>query len=172
MGSTWEDGIGALGDQREAARAAAGQEGFGWWVTPGQVDAKVRELGAAFDAFQASVLAYVPPTQRGDVWAQWRAGWVGFYAAWEAFRRQLETDTLTRNSGSTAEMILHYQDRLAQWQAEFQRKWSGQIAGPMVDRPDPQKGSSGIWRTIGIGVAIGVGTGVVLWTLRSVLAKP
>lgn len=158
--------MGAQVPRTVANAARAGQEGFGSFVTPGQIDAKARELDAAFQGMHQGVLAFSPPPDRATDWNQWRDAWIAFRASWEGFQNQLRDDTATRLFGSTAEMLLHYQARLAAWQDDFRRTWNARIPGPVVEKPKPQDNT---WRTIGIGIVISVGAGVALWALHKVL---
>lgn len=163
--SVYASGLAAIG--ATAPRGAqVGQEGFGVFVTPGQIDAKVRELDASFGSMHQAILSFTPPTDRAVEWKQWHDAWVGFRAGWEGFVNQLKDDTLTRLAGSTAEMLLHYQERLAAWQDDFRRTWGAHAPGPAVQ---PPKKDDNTLRTIGIGVAVAVTAGVVLWALRKVL---
>lgn len=160
------DALGTIGRNATASQggARAGQEGFGVFVTPGQIDAKARELDAAFQSMHTAILSYVPTPERAADWKQWLDTWAAFRATWEAFTAQLKNDALTRMAGSTAEMLLHYQERLAAWQNDF-HKWGGKTPGPPITKP----GRGDVWRTIGIGVAVSVATGLVFWGLRKVL---
>lgn len=166
--TTWHSGVDAMrtrGYQRAAARA--GEQGFSWFVTPGQLEAKAAELGAAFDALDRSVREYKPAAAKAEQWQTWRLGWNDFRAAWEALRSKIANEIGTRWSGGTAELILQFQDKLAQWQRDFVQKWGAELPGPPVERVQSVASSSSpAWRTVAIGVAIGVGTGLILYALK------
>jgi len=177
MSDTRAAGIAALARTRSRAssaqpRARAGEQGLGWFVMPAQVEAKAAELGASFDSFDRAVQAYQPETAKAAQWSQWRAAWNDFRASWDALRSKIANEFFTRASGGTADLILQYQDRLAQWQSRFQTEWHAPLPGPPVEpvpaaRNAPESVIS--WKSVATGVTIGVVTTIVLYGLKRVL---
>jgi hypothetical protein len=173
--SVWSSGLDAIGataapgGARAVAGAAAGgahvgEAGMSWFVTPDQIEAKVRELDASFGAMHTAILSYTPTEPRAADWKQWRDSWVAFRAGWEGYTNQLRDALFTSPLGAK-EMLLNYQTKLADWQADFRDRWGAKIPGPAIEKP---KGQDSVIRTIGIGIAIAVGSGLVLWGIRKV----
>lgn len=166
--SVWSSGLDAIGATAAPAATPAahvGEGGLSWWVTPEQIDAKVRELDASFQPMHQAILAYTPPAARAAEWNQWRDSWVAFRAGWEGYINQLRSQIFTSPAGAK-DMLLHYQGRLFDWQIDFRDRWGAKIPGPPVQKPKEQDTAL---RTIGIGIAIAVGGGLVLWGVRKVL---
>lgn len=158
-------GIGALADRAPGrlGGARAGQGGLGFVVTPGQIEAKVRELSAIVEALDTAIAAYVPEPQFAEPWAIWAAAWRGWRDTWRAFAASPPSLWW----GGTADLVTHYEQRLAAWQDEFQRRWKGASPGPSLPLAPKREG----WiDKVTLGVSIAVGTGVVLWLLQQVFA--
>lgn len=150
--------------------ARAGEQGLGFFVTHGQVEAKAAELGSSFDSLNRDVEAYSPPAEQTEEWKRWRSAWQDFRAAWEALRYKIANDWFVRGAGGTADLILQFQDRLSSWQRQFS-KWQGAtLSGPPVEAVEAVRGTPQQKRSrladIGTGIAIGVGSGVALYALR------
>lgn len=156
-----------------ARGARAGEQGFGFFVTPQQMEAKATELGAAFDAFNRDVQAFKPPSAKAAEWSRWAQSWRDFRASWESLRSRIANEFWVRASGGTSDLILQFQDRLSQWQRDFQKQWGAKLTAPPVEAIDAVRGTPkkhNRWADIGSGVAVGVATAVVLYGLRKVIA--
>jgi len=167
-------GIAALTRNCGCAGARSGEQGFGLFTTPAQIEAKAAELGASFDSFARDVQAFAPPADRAEEWKRWAASWRDFQASWEALRYRIANEFWVRASGGTADLILQFQDRLAQWQREFAAKWHAQPSAPPVEqveavRSTPQAKHSRL-ADIASGVAVGVATALILYGLRKAIA--
>lgn len=160
--SVYSDGVGAIGGGYRR-RAVYGDLGAAV-VMPAAIQAEIQTVESGFAVLNRAIRA---AQSRGQVTADFAAGWTLFYGDWQNFRSAHGrwVDNLWYAS---YEKTLEYRQRLDDWRKKFEEvtgkplgfPTAGAAAGPRDDKPMP-------WRTLLIIAAVGGGLYAVSKTLTA-----
>lgn len=150
--------------------AAVGQarRGMGqFFATPGETRAKARELDVAAHALHRSVLGFTPQPDQTGAWAVWRAGWVDWLAASQA----LINEILQGGALGYGDILLQYENTLADWRADFMRRWRADVPGPAIVTHPQKKDDTSFWERFGLGVAVALAVGAAVYIAKGAVSR-
>lgn len=174
MTSTYVHGLQAIGARR-AHRAGVhwqqriGDLQHGLFTTPGTQLARIEELNGSIDRFMRDVEAHQVTPVVAAQWQEWKAQLASWVLEWRKFRE--EAGFFQRMQGETDLQIDRYWQAFCGLVNVFTTRWAGRLTQTMPPACQPAK-SSEFWRSVGIGVAVSITVGGLLYLAKRAIVPP